>query len=128
MEWYKKFGIAVIGVVGGDRIHHFATRTLAEKSNVSDIVMVPLVSIAPSNTAFDEDGFKRLKAAVIANNMNPLISIRIRTKETPQSDRSIWMSGNVMGQEPISVVFAGSNIQKLMRNGVNIQPGYNRIY
>ena len=131
MEWYKTAGLAIAGIFGGERLHHYATRTLAEKARIGDIASVRMVNLSPTNTLFGEQAFARLKIAVQATgnvSPNPTIPVMIMNLETPQSDRSIRISGNVQGQEVLGVTFAGSSIEKLLRNGIQIQPGYDRIY
>lgn len=127
--------VSLGGIVVGDRLHSYLTRTMGEKAQIGDVAFVPMGALnAQGSNEQVADPFKELQAMknVGVDPFVQLIPVTIsHFRATPS--RSLGRDardafGTISGQLPIPVMFSTYSIRKLQRRGVDIKDGMSRIY
>jgi hypothetical protein len=133
--------MGIIGAVGGlfaaDKLHDYATRTLGQKAQVGDIAFVQMRQLSEVPVPGSAGSFlmNALRASVGPDQLD-LVPLRVTrvgpiTTKASGGNRELRGSvqlpiqGNTAGEELIFDSFA---VKRLTRNGVDVQPGFNRIY
>jgi hypothetical protein len=125
--------MGIIGAVGGlfaaDKLHDYATRSLGQKVQVGDVAFVSAASLRPAVGAAGNVPFEiSLMQGTAAGALVPVRVTSLGRLLNTTGGGSRDISGTTLGQIALTVEFHSGSVQRLQRNGVDVQPGFSRIY